>query len=430
MTGPEKHAVGSRIDRDVLSNGLVVITEPMPQFRSVSVGIWVRTGSRRESHELSGICHFIEHMVFKGTERRSVEEIARGIDRIGGMLDAYTTKELVSYNARVLDEHLPIAFELLSDLVLRPLFTEEDIAREKQVVLEEIKMDEDSPEILVSELFVQNFWRNHPLGMPVLGTPETVPQFNRELLLGWFRRCYAPNNLVVVAAGNLEHRRLLDLVETEFGQLPPVPDGFAPTAPTPYPGLILRHKRELEQVHVCLGAPSFSITDERRFAAALLNTILGAGMSSRLFQNIRERQGLAYAVVSDTTPFRDTGLLCIYAATARSKIEQLVHSVLGELRRLKLELVSEEELRRAKDQAKGSLTLSLESTGAQMNNRARQEIYFGRFYNLDHIFAEIEAVTREQLQEIARELFQPGKIAGTVLGNLDGHELTAEQLHC
>jgi predicted Zn-dependent peptidase len=430
MTGPETEAVGERIHRDVLPNGLVVITEPMPQFRSVSVGIWSRTGSRRESTDLSGICHFIEHMVFKGTERRSVGEIACGADSIGGMLDAYTTKEMVSYNARVLDDHLPNAFDLLSDLVLRPLFAEEDIAREKQVVLEEIRSDEDNPEVLLNELFVQNFWRGHPLGMPILGTAETVPRFNRGTVLDWHRRCYAPNNLVVVAAGNLEHARLLDLVAAEFGQLAPVPDGFVAAAPTASPGIVLRHKGELEQVHICLGAPSFSITDRRRFAAALLNTILGAGMSSRLFQDIRERQGLAYAVVSETMQFRDAGLLCVYAATAPNKVEQLTQSVVGEFRRLKEEPVSEEELRRAKDQAKGLLTLTLESTGAQMNNRARQEIYFGYFYNLDHVFAEIEAVTREQIQQTARELFQPGRIAATVVGKLDGYQLTPEQLFC
>jgi predicted Zn-dependent peptidase len=430
MTNPGTRAIEPRIYRDVLSNGLVVISEPMSQFRSVSVGIWVRTGSRRESAELNGICHFLEHMVFKGTERRSVEEIARGIDRIGGMLDAYTTKEMVSYNARVLDEHLPMAFDLLSDLLLRPLIAEEDIAREKQVVLEEIKMDEDNAEVLINELFVQNFWRGHALGRPILGTPETVPQFGQELLRDWHRRCYAPNNLVVVAAGNLEHERLLALVETEFGGLAAVPDGFAPTAPTPSSGIVLRHKRELEQVHICLGVASYSVTDPRRFTAALLNTILGAGMSSRLFQNIRERQGLAYAVVSETTPYRDAGLLSVYAATAREKVERLVQSVLEELHRVKEEGVSEEELRRAKDQAKGSLTLTLESTGAQMNNRARQEIYFGRFYDLDHIFAQIEEVTTEQIQQTARELFQPEKIAATVLGNLDGLKLTPEQLVC
>jgi predicted Zn-dependent peptidase len=420
----------ARIYRDILPNGLVVISEPMPQFRSVSVGIWIRSGSRREPAELSGMCHFLEHMVFKGTERRSVEEIARGIDRIGGMLDAYTTKEMVSFNARVLDDHLPMAFDLLSDLVLRPLFVEEDIAREKQVVLEEIKMDEDNPEVLINELFVQNFWRDHPLGRPILGTPETVPQFGRDLLLGWHQRCYAPNNLVVVATGHLEHERLLGLVEAEFGGLSPVPDGFALTAPTPSPSILLRHKRELEQVHICLGVAACSVTDPRRFGAALLNTILGAGVSSRLFQDIRERQGLAYAVVSEMTPYRDTGLLCVYAATSREKVERLVQSVLGELRRLKEEPVSEEELRRAKDQAKGSLTLTLESTGAQMSNRARQEIYFGRFYNLDHTFAQIEAVTPEELQQTAQELFQPGKIAATVLGNLDGFKLTPDQLVC
>jgi predicted Zn-dependent peptidase len=416
--------------REVLPNGLVLITEPMPHFRSVSVGIWVRTGSRREPADLNGISHFIEHMVFKGTERRTVEEIAREVDRFGGMLDAFTTKEMVCFNAKVLDEHLPIAFDVLSDLVLRPRFNEEDIVREKQVVLEEIKMDEDNPETLVNELFLQHFWRDHPLGKPILGTRKTVPRFNRETLVNWFRRGYAPNNIVITAAGNIEPGRMRELVTAAFGQVPAARDGFRDTPPVPHPRIVTRTKKELEQVHICLGVPAFHATHERRYVAALLNNILGTGMSSRLFQNIREKQGLAYTVFSELSPYRDVGLLSVYAGTGLESAAQLVRSVIAEFRNLKQHPVQEEELRRAKDHMKGSLVLSLESPYARMAHRARQEIYFGRFLTLEETLAAVESVTPDQVQQVAREFFQPQQLAATVLGNLDGFELTRDHLAC
>ncbi len=418
------------VERSVLPNGLVVISERMPHFRSASVGIWVRRGSRGEPAERNGISHFIEHMVFKGTERRSCEEIARTMDSVGGMLDAFTSKELVCFNAKVLDEHLPVAFDVISDMILRPLFGEPEIEREKSVVLEEIKMDQDNPETLVNESFLQHFWEGHPLGRPILGTRETVGNFDRAGLFEWFRRCYAPNEIVISAAGNVEHARLVDLVRAEFGALPPGADGYHPAPPDPRPALVVRRKRSLEQAHVCLGVPAFPVADGRRFATALINNILGAGMSSRLFQNIRERQGLAYAVFSEMTPYHDTGLLSVYAATGSDKIELLVRSVVEEFRRLKDDLVSDEELRRAKQQLKGSMTLSLESTGSRMGNRARQEIYFGRFYALEDTFASVEAVTSDQLRQVAGELFAPGRIALAALGPLDGFEPDRDLLAC
>ncbi len=418
------------IQKEALPNGLAVITEPMPHLRSVSVGIWIRTGSRREPAELNGISHFIEHMVFKGTERRTAEEIARAIDSVGGMLDAFTAKEMICFNVKVLDEHLPIAFDVLSDLVLRPRFAEEDIAKEKQVVLEEIKMDQDNPDYLVHEIFTQNFWRGHPLGKPILGTRETVKQFTHESLFACFRRWYTPNNMVITAAGNLEHARLRELVAREFAALAPATDGFADSAPRPHARITTRTKRELEQVHICLGVPSYPMAHERRFAAAVLNNILGGGMSSRVFQNIREKQGLAYAVFSELSPYRDTGLLSVYAGTARETAGQVVRLVTEEFRNLKHQPVTEEELRRAKDNLKGSLVLSLESTGARMSNLARQEMYFGRFFTPDELLDSLERVTREEVQQIAQEFFQPEQIGVTVLGSLDGFQLTREQLAC
>jgi predicted Zn-dependent peptidase len=418
------------IQREVLPNDLVVITERMPHVRSVSVGIWIRTGSRREPPELNGISHFIEHMVFKGTERRSAEEIARSVDSVGGMLDAFTAKEMICFNAKVLNEHLPVAFDVLSDLILRPRFAEEDIVKEKQVVLEEIKMDQDHPDYLVHEIFTQNFWRGHPLGKPILGTRETVKRFTRDSLFTCFRPWYAPNNTVITAAGHLEHARLMELVTREFGGLASTAASSPDSAPRPQPRITTKTKRELEQVHICMGVPSYPVAHERRFAAAVLNNILGGGMSSRLFQNIRERQGLAYAVFSELSPYRDAGLLSIYAGTALETAGRVVRSVIDEFRNLKQQPISDEELRRAKDHLKGSLMLSLESTSSRMSNLAREEMYFSRFFTLDEILASIERVTREEVQQVAQELFLPEQIAVTVLGKLDGFKLTRDELAC
>ena len=419
---------GHHVRRDVLPNGLVVISELMRNFRSVTLGMWIRTGSRYEPAELKGISHFLEHMVFKGTEHRNVEEIARAVDRVGGMMDAFTTKETACFSAKVLDEHLPTVFDVLADLLLRPLFAEEEIVRERQVVLEEIKMEEDSPETLLNEIFMQNFWHGHPLGSPILGTPSTVASFDRARVTAWFRRSYVPGNIVIAAAGNVQHEHLMELVTREFGGLGASLNGFGVPAPRPHASFITRHKSNLEQVHICIGVPACSMTDERRYAASLLNNILGAGMSSRLFQKIRERQGLAYAIFSEVNPYRDAGVLAVYAGTARNMVERLMRSVLEELDTLKGQPVTEEELQRAKDQLKGSLTLALESTGARMANSARQEIYFGRFFTLEETFASIQAVTREQLQELGQQFFQTEHVALTVLGNLEGFELTRERL--
>jgi len=418
------------IQKEVLPNGLVIITENMPQVRSVSVGIWVRTGSRRETLEQCGASHFIEHMVFKGTERRSAEEIARSMDSVGGMLDAFTAKEMVCFNAKVLDEHLPIAFDVLSDLVLRPLFAGEDVAKEKQVVLEEIKMEQDDPDYLVHELFAQGFWPGHSLGRPILGTPETVRSFSAPGLRDLFRSWFAPNRLVIAAAGNLTHQQLRGLAEREFGGLPAAPELDGDSSPRTGAPIRLETKRELEQVHICIGVPSYPLADQRRFGVSLLNNLLGGGMSSRLFQNIREKRGLAYAVFSELNPYSDTGMLSVYAGTALETAGKVVDLVVREFRSLRETPVAEEELRRAKDHLKGSLMLSLESTSARMSNLARHELYFGRFFSLDAILGSIEAVTREELQAIAREFFRGDSIAVTILGNLDGFSLDRARLAC
>jgi predicted Zn-dependent peptidase len=418
------------IQKRVLPNGLVVITETMSHVRSVSVGVWVRNGSRREVPEENGLAHFIEHMVFKGTERRSAEAIAREMDSVGGMLDAFTSKEQICFNAKVLDEHLPIAFDVIADLVLRPKFDSDDVRKERQVVLEEIKMDLDNPEYLLHDIFTRGFWPEHPLGRPILGTPETVKKFNRDALRTRFQDWFAPDHLVVTAAGHVTHEEVLELVQSQFGRMQPVGPAGIDGAPHTHAPIHLETKRDLEQVHICIGVPSVPLGHEDRFGVAVLNNLLGGGMSSRLFQNIREKQGLAYAVFSEITPYSDAGMMTVYAGTATDTIGQVIDLTIQEFHSLKESLVTDEELRRSKNHLKGSLMLSLESTSSRMSNLARQELYFGRFFSLDEILAGIEAVTREELQSLARTYFRPEQIAVTVLGPLNGFTLDRSRLSC
>jgi predicted Zn-dependent peptidase len=418
------------IKKHALPNGLVVITETMPHVRSVSIGVWVRSGSRRESPDENGLAHFIEHMVFKGTERRSAEAIAREMDSVGGMLDAFTSKEQICFNAKVLDEHLPIAFDVIADLILRPNFDSEDVTKEQQVILEEIKMDMDNPEYLLHEVFTRGFWPRHPLGRPILGTPETVKNFTRQVLKTRFASWFAPDHLVVTAAGNVAHEQVLDLVTREFGHLQPSGQHAPHIAPRTEAPIHLENKRDLEQVHLCVGVPSVPLGHEDRFGVAVLNNLLGGGMSSRLFQNIREKRGLAYAVFSEITPYSDAGMLTVYAGSAKETVGQVLDLIVSEFRDLKKSLVTEEELTRSKNHLKGSLMLSLESTSARMSNLARQELYFRRFYSLDEILDSIEAVTREQLQSLARQYFRAEDTAVTVLGNLNGFTLDRAHLAC
>jgi predicted Zn-dependent peptidase len=421
-------------ERDIrtttLSNGIKVITETMPHVRSVSVGVWVGSGSRRETPQQNGVSHFIEHMLFKGTASRSAEDIARSVDSIGGNLDAFTAKEMTCFNTKVLDEHLPIAMDVLSDLVLNPRFDQEDIDKEKGVVLEEIKMDADSPDYLVHEIFSSNFWKDHSLGRPILGTRDTVKALSREVIQDYYHSVYTPENLLITAAGNLTHERLVSLAADRFEKLKPA--GLAPIEPAPatHARVSLRSKKELEQVHLCLGVPSYPIPHEDRFHCYVLNTVLGGGMSSRLFQNIRERQGLAYSVYSDISPYTDTGCLMVCAGTSVESVRKLVDSVLKEFSELKQTTVPDEELRRAKDHLKGSLMLSLESTSSRMSNLARQEMHFKRFFSLDELIESIESVTAANVQRVAQTFFEQKQIALTILGNLDDLKIGREDLVC
>ena len=429
-TGTDKPTEPRDIHRMVLPNGLIVLSEEMPHIRSISIGIWIKSGSRDEAPEFNGISHFTEHMVFKGTTSRSAQQIAREVDSIGGNMDAFTGKETICFNIKVLDEHLPIAIDILSDIVLNPVFNPKDIVREKGVILEEIKMDEDNPDYLVHELFTQNFWKDHPLGKPILGTKETVRSFKQENLFEFYRQRFAPNNIIISAAGNLHHAKFVELIQQRFAGLKAVPNGFHQPTPAVTPRIITRNKKALEQVQLCIGVPSHPISHQKRYVSYVLNTVLGGGMSSRLFQKIREEQGLAYSIYSDLNPYRDTGCMAVYAGTSLEATPSVVEQVLAEFRELKSRPLPEEELRRAKDQLKGSLMLSLESSISRMSNLARQEMYFERFFSLDETIEQIESVTAEELSEMSNQLFQTDKIAVTVLGNLDGLRLSREQLIC
>ena len=399
----------------------------MTQVRSISIGVWLTRGSRHESAERGGIAHFVEHMLFKGTGTRSAEDIAQAIDSIGGQLDAFTAKEYASYYIKVLDEHLPLAIDILSDIVRNPAFSPDDIEREKKVVLEEIKMVEDTPDDLVHELFTQGFWENHPLGRPILGTKETVESFNAELLRDYFKNVYTAKNLIVSAVGNLEHDRVRELVEEKFGSLVQPGEPALDQAPRVVPKILVRNK-ELEQSHLCLGVGSYPQNHDDRYSSYVLNTLLGGSMSSRLFQNVREKRGLAYAVFSGLSAYRDAGSFTVYAGCSNEAVGEVIDLIVEELRGVKQTAVPEAELQRSKDHLKGSLMLSLENTASRMSHLARQEIYFDRQFGLDETLQGIEQVTTRDVQRVATDLFQNGSLAATVLGNVNGLQIPRERL--
>jgi predicted Zn-dependent peptidase len=416
--------------RTVLPNGLIVLTERMEHLRSVAMGVWIKSGSRCEDAETNGISHFVEHMLFKGTRSRTALHIAREMDSIGGNLDAFTGKETICFNVKSLADHVPIALDVLADLVLNPVFASTDIERERGVILEEIKVDEDNPDVLVHELFIQNFWKDHPLGKPILGTTATVGRLDQEKLFHYHTGRFRGGNMVFSAAGDLEHDQFVDAVSRKFADLIPGKADQETQTPLASARILLRNKKALEQVQLCLGVPAPPITDDNRYATLILNTVLGGGMSSRLFQTIREERGLAYAIYSDLSPYRDTGSLCVYAGTSAGKALEVVDLVLAEFRNLKEVPLSDEELTRAKDQLKGNILMGLESSNSRMANLARQEMYFHQFFTVEEIIARIDAIDAGQVQAMAQRLFVSDRIAVTLLGRLSGISLSRERLAC
>jgi predicted Zn-dependent peptidase len=415
-----------------LPNDLLVLTERMPHLRSVAMGVWIDCGSRDETPAVNGISHFIEHMVFKGTTTRSAQQFAREVDAIGGNLDAFTGKETICFNLKVLDDNVPAALDLLTDLVLHPTFSPEDIAKEQGVILEEIKMDEDNPDYLVHELFTQNFWPKDALGRPILGTAKTVSSFTQDIVLAEYARRFTPANMVFSAAGNLDHDDFVAQVAAAFAALSATSSEkiARPNSPQTKPHITLKKKKSLEQVQFCLAVPAPPVASPERYTAYLLNSILGGGMSSRLFQAIREERGLAYSIYAELNPFRDTGSLAVYAGCSADNTREVLTLTLAELTRLKQEPVTDEELQRAKSQIKGNMVLGLETSGSRMSSLARQQMYWGRFFSLDEITAEIDRVTPTDIQRLANELFHPEALALTLLGNLGPLKLTRADLAC
>jgi predicted Zn-dependent peptidase len=415
------------IRRAVLANGVRLATERMPHVRSVAIGIWLTRGSRHEPSESMGIAHFVEHMLFKGTPGRSAEEIAQQVDSIGGQIDAFTSKEYAGYYLKVLDEHLPLAVDILADLISNPLMADDDIEKEKKVILEEIKMVEDTPDDLVHEIFAEGFWSGHPLGRPILGTPASVNALDRGTILKYFKDTYVAGNFVVVAVGNLEHDHVQGLLERALAHIPHT-GSEAEHSPPVIASTIQIRKKDLEQSHVVFGMPALPQHHPERYAGYALNTTLGGSMSSRLFQNVREKRGLAYAVFSGLSSYQDAGALSIYAGCGNDAVAELIDVVVAELRQMKAGGIDPVELRRAKDHLKGSLMLGLESTSSRMSHLARQEMYRDRTDGLDEMLAAIERVSAEDVLRLADRFFTNGSLAVTVLGNVNGLKVTQEHL--
>ena len=414
-----------------LPNGIVVLTEHMPGLRSVTVGIWVRRGSRHESPELNGICHFIEHAVFKGTQRRSAHDIAVETDRLGGHFDAYTTHEMTGFALKVADTALADAVDLLGDLVAHPRFDQEDLEREQRVILEEMKMVEDTPDELLGELFNAAYFPNQSLGRPIEGTKETVPTFDHKLTLGFHAREFAYSNLVIAAAGNVDHGRLLELVGRAFDGCEAVasrPKVIIQTRPKPAAPILIEEKSELEQAHLVIATPWPDALSEDRYAASLLASVIGGGTSSRLWQKIREERGLAYSVGAGGSAFSDVGVFNVYAGTSPEQLDEVVDLSLEALRDAVHANVTADELLIAQEQAVASILLGLESSSARASTLARQEIIHGRRISPDEVVEKIRAATPADLREIAQTYFRSETLSLGALGNLNGFNVDRSRL--
>jgi predicted Zn-dependent peptidase len=413
-----------------LPTGITVLTEHMPGLRSVTAGIWVRRGSRHEAPELNGICHFIEHAVFKGTLRRTARDIAVESDRLGGNLDAFTTHEMTGFAVKVADRSLPEAFDLLADLLAHPRFDQIDLDREQKVILEEMKMVEDTPDELLGELFNAAYFPGHPLGRPIEGTEETISSFDHQTIAAFHAREFSPSNLVVAAAGNVQHEQLVELVEKSFAAAASPEERVAPVEESPDPAapILIEQKKELEQAHLIIAAPWPDAKDNDRYAASLLASVVGGGTSSRLWQTIREERGLAYSVGAGGSTFSDVGVFTIYAGTSPEHLDEVLDLSLAEMRRVVAESISDEELTLAKDQALSSILLGLESSSARVSALARQEIIHGRRISPQESIEKLEAVTPEDMQRVARKFFTSESLALGALGNLNGFRVDRSRL--
>ena len=416
------------VQKHVLPSGLTVLIETLPYVRSVALGYYLRSGSAVETEEHGGASHFLEHLVFKGTERRNTTEIAQVIDILGGDVDAFTGKEYTSFYAHVLDEQVELALDLLTDIVVSPRFTEADLESERSVILEEIKMVEDTPDDLVHEIFVTSFWPNHPLGRPILGTEETVNRLRRDDIRAHYEETFHPSNMIFAASGNVRPEQIIPFLEKAFARDSRAQSRNDWSAPEPNQHVILREKRELEQVHLCLGSRGFPQQGNERYAAAIFNTILGGGMSSRLFQRIREKEGLVYSVMSYHNGYLTGGYQAVYAACVPKNLKRVLMLTLEEMRNMKQSGATNAELEAAKLHLKGSVLLSLESTVSRMSGIARQEYYYGRQFSPDEIIQHIDAVSLEDILRVAETIVDPASLSLTLLGNLKRPGISTETL--
>jgi predicted Zn-dependent peptidase len=406
-------------NKTVIDNGMRVVTERIPHLHSVSMGIWLNAGSRDEQENESGLTHFIEHMLFKGTEKRSALEIAKQLDAVGGMSNAFTSKENTCFHAKVLDTHLPLVVDILSDIFLHSVFDHREVEREREVILQEINMVEDTPDEYVHILFNQAFWDGNPLARPIFGNVQTVQSFNREMILGYLDHGYQPDRIVLSAAGSVDHQEFLQLVEPAFNNIKRHSHGLNRRPPSISSSVRL-YPRNLEQVHLCLGTRGSSMVDKGRYCCSILNVILGGSMSSRLFQEVRERRGLAYSIYSFLSSHTDTGMLGICGAVRPDNIKETLELIRHELRRFKNEPISDTELQAAKEHIKGGIYLAAENTDNRMSRLAKNEIIFERFVTYDEIDAGLEEVTVKDVQAMAQEIFRPEAMSLVLLGQVDG----------
>ncbi|HMD02854.1 MAG TPA: pitrilysin family protein [Candidatus Baltobacteraceae bacterium] len=404
--------------KTTLPNGVRVISETMPAVRSASLGIWADIGSAAEKPEQRGISHLVEHMLFKGTTQRSARQIAETMDGVGGNLNAFTDKESTCYYAKVIDRHVPLAVDVLSDMFLHSTFEPAEIGKEQKVVLEEIRMYDDSPDEMIHDLFIGTMWSGSNLGDPTIGYAETVSRLQREDLVRHMQQRYAPNTVVVAAAGSLDHERLVEHLERSLAGFSGFVEPPLPERPRTTPATLFK-KKDTEQAYVVLGSRGLSVRDERRYALSVLDTILGGGMSSRLFQEVREKRGLAYSIYSFQQGYRDAGLFGVSAGTAPENVQECVDVIVDELQTLAQHGIDQSELTLAKEHIKGSLTLSLESTSSRMIRLGRSEFNLGRNLTTEEIESKVDAVLAEQVQALARELFAPGNLGLCVLGPID-----------
>jgi len=417
-----EHDSADHFRKEILPNGMRIVTEFIPHVHSVAIGLWIIGGSRIENEADSGIAHFIEHMLFKGTERRSARDIAIEIDSIGGHLDAFTSKEITAVLANVLDEHLPLAIDLLTDLLFHSIFQEDELERERSVILEEIRMIEDMPDEYIDDIYLKKLWPEHPLGRSIIGLAANIKEFSRSNIIDYYYKNFTPPNIVVVAVGNLEHGRLVELVEKSCERLSfpnAQPCEFQGTNPPKFESHITAQPRDLEQVHICMGTLGLSQDHEKRYAGYLLTTILGGSISSRLFQSIREERGLAYSIYSFMTNYLDIGNLTVYAGTKKESVVEVIDLILQEFKNIKTTFIDDKELKRGKNQLKGNLMLSLESTVNRMSKLAKQEIYFRRHFPLEDILYFIEQVTVEDIHGLANRIIDGEYINLATLGPFD-----------